>query len=247
MYPFLPYPGIPILLHTLSVLLPFSFFPNNNGTISLKLMMPSNSWQLRITILMLLSPPSTSPPRYCYLNRLPSTMDKHSSLIITFINTTYVTSLAHQSSNRDFRQLFSTFNGDAFYPLSVWPQDFKLIFWKKPISDKDTFKLFLFLGVGNGCSPNLISRWILTSQHWTSDKKADDNWTFYSTTRTTNHTFGFILTYTTNSGSTLMAKKEQLTTDHLNTLSIEFFEITGYIPYNNFIVQIVILYIYFTH
>ena len=44
-----------------------------------------------------------------------------------------------------------------------------------------------------------------------------------------------------------MAKKEQLTTDHLNTLSIEFFEITGYIPYNNFIVQIVILYIYFTH
>ena len=173
MYPFLPYPGIPILLHTLSVLLPFSFFPNNNGTISLKLMMPSNSWQLRITILMLLSPPSTSPPRYCYLNRLPSTMDKHSSLIITFINTTYVTSLAHQSSNRDFRQLFSTFNGDAFYPLSVWPQDFKLIFWKKPIIDKDTFKLFLFLGVGNGCSPNLISRWILTSQHWTSDKKAE--------------------------------------------------------------------------
>ena len=69
-------------------------------------------------------------------------------------------------------QLFNSFNGDAFYPLSVWPQDFKLIFWKKPISDTFTFKLFLFL-VGNGCSPNLISHWILTSQHWTSDKKAE--------------------------------------------------------------------------
>ena len=28
-------------------------------------------------------------------------------------------------------QLFNLFNGDAFYPLSVWPQEFKLIFWKK--------------------------------------------------------------------------------------------------------------------
>ena len=62
MHPFLPYPGIPILPHTLSVLLRFFFFPNNNGTISLKLMMLINSYQLRITILMLLSPPSTSPP-----------------------------------------------------------------------------------------------------------------------------------------------------------------------------------------
>ena len=44
-----------------------------------------------------------------------------------------------------------------------------------------------------------------------------------------------------------MAKKERLTTDHLNTLSIEVFEITGYVPYNNFTVQILILYIYFTH
>ena len=40
---FLPFPGIPILLHTLSVLVPFSFSPNNNGTISLKLLMLINS------------------------------------------------------------------------------------------------------------------------------------------------------------------------------------------------------------
>ena len=43
MHPFLPFPGIPILLHTLSVLFPFSFSPNNNGTISLKLLMLMNS------------------------------------------------------------------------------------------------------------------------------------------------------------------------------------------------------------
>ena len=63
-------------------------------------------------------------------------------------------------------QLFTSFKGDAFYPLSVWPQEFKLIFRKKTISDKDTFKLCLFL-IGNGCSLHLISHWsILTSQHW---------------------------------------------------------------------------------
>ena len=51
-------------------------------------------------------------------------------------------------------------------------KEFKVIFWKKQISDKDTFKLFLFL-IGNGCSPHLISNWILTSQHLTRDKKAE--------------------------------------------------------------------------
>ena len=62
--------------------------------------------------------------------------------------------------------------GDAFYPLSVWPQEFKLIFWKKPISDKDTFKLFLFL-IGNGCSPTSSH---IGSSHrnvWTTDRKAE--------------------------------------------------------------------------
>ena len=69
-------------------------------------------------------------------------------------------------------QLFNSFNGDAFYPFSVWPQEYKLIFWKKTVSDKDTFKLFLFL-IGNGCSPHLISHWILTSQLWPTNKKGE--------------------------------------------------------------------------
>ena len=84
----------------------------------------------------------------------------------------HLPNLSHTSIIQQRLQLFNSFNGDAFYPLSVWPQEFKLIFWKKPISDKDTFKLFLFL-IGNGCSPHLISHWILTSQHWTTNKKAE--------------------------------------------------------------------------
>ena len=109
-------------------------------------------------------------------------------------------------------QLFNSFNGDAFYPLSVWPQEFKLIFWKKPISDKDTFKLFF----GNGCSPHLISHWILTSQHWTTDKRPKKvlvNYIAYSATRTTSHISGSTLIYTVRNGYTFTEtdKKDQLT------------------------------------
>ena len=90
----------------------------------------------------------------------------------TFQYHRHLRNLSRASIIQQRLQLFNSFNGDAFYPLSVWPQEFKFIFWKKPISDKDTFKLFLFL-IGNGCSPHLTSYWILTSQHWTTDKKAE--------------------------------------------------------------------------
>ena len=111
---------------------------------------------------MLLSPPSHSLI-YCCLNRLLSTMDNNHSTLHFYQH--HLRNLCRTS----IIQRFNSFNGDAFYPLSVWPQEFKLIFWKKPISDKDTFKLFF----GNGGSPHLISHWILTSQHWTTDKKAE--------------------------------------------------------------------------
>ena len=62
------------------------------------------------------------------------------------------------------RNLLTLLNGDAFYPLSTWPQDIQQLFWKKPIGDTDTFKLFF---LDNGCSKHLITEWILTSQHWT--------------------------------------------------------------------------------
>ena len=44
-----------------------------------------------------------------------------------------------------------------------------MAFWRKPIGDRDTFKLMLFC-LGNGNSPNLISRWILLSQAWAPEK-----------------------------------------------------------------------------
>ena len=98
---------------------------------------------------------------------LLSTMDNKHSTIHFYHH--HLRHLSHTSIIQQRLQLFNSFNGDAFYPLSVWPQEFKLIFWKKQIRTRDTFKLFLFL-IGNGCSPHLISHWILTSQHWTRDK-----------------------------------------------------------------------------
>ena len=56
-------------------------------------------------------------------------------------------------------------DGDAFFPLKSWPKEMKLIFWKKSMKDKETFKLLLFL-IGNGCSPDLIRRLIVLAQYW---------------------------------------------------------------------------------
>ena len=67
------------------------------------------------------------------------------------------------------RELFGIINGDAFFPLSSWPRDLRLAFWKKPFGDRETIKHMLFY-LGNGCSTSLISRWILLSQTWAPDK-----------------------------------------------------------------------------
>ena len=40
------------------------------------------------------------------------------------------------------------------------------------VGDNDTFKLLLFF-IGNGCSPEIIAKWILTSQHWTTHTKGE--------------------------------------------------------------------------
>ena len=48
----------------------------------------------------------------------------------------------------------------------------KLLFWKKPVADLDTFKLVLFL-LGNGCPPDLFRRWILSSQFWATPQLAE--------------------------------------------------------------------------
>ena len=36
------------------------------------------------------------------------------------------------------REIFRTLNGDAFFPLKRWPDDMRIIFWRKPIGDQQT-------------------------------------------------------------------------------------------------------------
>ena len=58
-----------------------------------------------------------------------------------------------------------TINGNAFFPLKSWPQEYQRMFWAKPIGGKETFKLMMFR-LGNGCAPQLITHWIILSQSW---------------------------------------------------------------------------------
>ena len=63
------------------------------------------------------------------------------------------------------RKLMKVIDGDPFSPLKRWPKDMCLIFWKKPASETETFKLVLFL-LQNGCAPTFIARWIMLVQYW---------------------------------------------------------------------------------
>ena len=89
-------------------------------------------------------------------------------------------SIAEVSSCR--MQLFEEINGDVFFPLSQWPSNMKQCFWRKPMTDQDTFRFLLFM-LGNGCSPFVISKWILSSQKWAS----------YATTRRRCYQISWIL------------------------------------------------------
>ena len=73
---------------------------------------------------------------------LISTMDnKHSTLHFYHHHLRH---LSHTSIIQQRLQLFNLFNGDAFYPLSVWPQGFKLIFWKKKSATRTHSNCFYF-------------------------------------------------------------------------------------------------------
>jgi len=42
------------------------------------------------------------------------------------------------------KKLMKVIDGDAFFPFKLWPKDMRQIFWKKPPSETETFKLVLF-------------------------------------------------------------------------------------------------------
>ena len=70
---------------------------------------------------------------------------------LQFFNT-YIWHLSKQQISNERLLLFQLINGDIFYPIRTWPLEMQLLFWNKPTSDKDSFRLMLFL-IGNGCPP----------------------------------------------------------------------------------------------
>ena len=92
--------------------------------------------------------------------------------ISTTVKCNTICNMSRASLIEKRRNLLTLLNGDVFYPLSTWPHDIQQLFWEKSIGDEGTFKLMLFF-MGNGCSPNIITEWILTSQHWATLRKRD--------------------------------------------------------------------------
>ena len=87
----------------------------------------------------------------------------------------YHTIFQNESKERIIRrrkELLEVLNGDIFYHMNVWPQQYILKFWNKPISDQETFELFLFF-IGNGCSPYIAGEWILLSQYWADSRRKE--------------------------------------------------------------------------
>ena len=68
-------------------------------------------------------------------------------------------------------ELAESLDGELFYRISYWPLYMKQIFWKKPLTDRNVFKLYLFL-YGNGCIPEIIHLWTLSSLRWENEEKA---------------------------------------------------------------------------
>ena len=64
-----------------------------------------------------------------------------------------VGSCSENQISRKRREIFEAINGDVFYPIDSWPKQFRLLFWKKPLSDRDTFKLTMHFLAGKWLFP----------------------------------------------------------------------------------------------
>ena len=78
---------------------------------------------------------------------------------------TRVLNSSHEQISQKRGELFDTINGEILYAMRHWPNSMERMFWKKPLSDEETFTLCLFL-YSNGCPPEIIVQWILTSNFW---------------------------------------------------------------------------------
>lgn len=82
-----------------------------------------------------------------------------SQLIETF---KVLKTLRYEDVTKRCKDIFQLLDGEIFYSLSLWLKEIKIRFWEKPLSEIDTFPIYLFL-YGNGCSKNVIKKWIITS------------------------------------------------------------------------------------
>ena len=62
-------------------------------------------------------------------------------------------------------ELLSKGDSDVFALLRAWPNEYRILFFNKPLGDAGTFKIMLFL-IGNGCPPTLVYQWVMSSQLW---------------------------------------------------------------------------------
>ena len=70
-------------------------------------------------------------------------MDPEDSSALHFLNSR-IRPLSRPQISHLRLDLFQLLNGDIFYPIKIWPREIQTLFWKKPTSDADTFKLLLF-------------------------------------------------------------------------------------------------------
>ena len=52
--------------------------------------------------------------------------------------------LSRREITQERLDIFKEINGNVFFPVKWWPIDMQLTFWRKPIGDKDTFKVGAF-------------------------------------------------------------------------------------------------------
>ena len=61
------------------------------------------------------------------------------------------------------REILKRFDGDCLPNIYKWPKEYRMILFKTdfPLTFKSARQLFLFL-IGNGCTPILAGRWIIS-------------------------------------------------------------------------------------
>uniref|UniRef100_A0A7M5VHB6 Uncharacterized protein n=1 Tax=Clytia hemisphaerica TaxID=252671 RepID=A0A7M5VHB6_9CNID len=88
--------------------------------------------------------------------------------------TAYVQSSSKEKFTKIRKELFELISDDLLPKISLWPEKYRLMFFKRPLGDRDTAAMFWFL-LGNGVSPIVTAEWIISSYHTLKDDKRTTN------------------------------------------------------------------------